>query len=661
MLAWLGAASSASALILTGGPVYNLPGGGSCVVTGIASQASGANISCTGVNLAAHTKVYFALKNDTNVNGNTMTGSAPAAASGAVFRYSSNTPTAITYTSTTTISDFFNGTQPVNNQLVLTLTAGSATIVSSGGNPGNNANGDIQALYQITSGSSFTVRADVKASNPFHGLGQACPAVYDPTHTPASGSSDFSKVDVAFYYSDCGDGVVDSPEQCDLGGANGSATSCCTTSCQFRPMSEICRPGAGAPCDTSETCTGSGAVCPSDDALINMGNVCRAGSGDVCDANELCTGVPGQGCPADDAGGNVGVVCRASSVGDICDQDETCTGVPGATCPADDAPGKVNMVCRPGSGDVCDPTERCTGLPGQGCPADVVANPTTVCRVGSGDSCDANETCTAVPGQPCPANAITPAGTVCRAAAGVCDVAEQCSGNAGQQCPVNGFVAAQTPCNVDNNVCTVDECNGSGSCVLDSNLDCDDNNACTQDSCDPQDGCVIAGQPSNNCTSAIKAILKIKDFTDGAKDSVRFLWKGGPSLVADMGDPTQTTRYELCIYDNRGIQMAMGVPPGALWSSIGSPSSPKGFKYKDISAANDGVKLIKTKGSSLDKAQVKVVAKGDQQPDTESLPLQYPITAQVYASDGMCWEAQFGQSEIKKNGATGFGAKFPAQ
>jgi hypothetical protein len=34
MLALLGGATSAEALIITGGPVYSLPGGGSCSVSG---------------------------------------------------------------------------------------------------------------------------------------------------------------------------------------------------------------------------------------------------------------------------------------------------------------------------------------------------------------------------------------------------------------------------------------------------------------------------------------------------------------------------------------------------------------------------------------------------------------------------------------------------
>ncbi|MDX2170237.1 MAG: hypothetical protein SF182_24410, partial [Deltaproteobacteria bacterium] len=47
---------SASALTITGGPVYSLPGGGTCTVSGTPSITSpnGATVTCTGVNLAAH-------------------------------------------------------------------------------------------------------------------------------------------------------------------------------------------------------------------------------------------------------------------------------------------------------------------------------------------------------------------------------------------------------------------------------------------------------------------------------------------------------------------------------------------------------------------------------------------------------------------------------
>jgi len=658
VLAVLGLSSSASALIITGGPVYSLPGGGSCTVSGVASATGGATVSCTGINLGAHTRVYLGVKNNVNPNGQTMTGTGgPTAGSAAIFTYLSNTASSITYQSTTLINDQINGNQTVTNRMILTRTAGTGTVVATGGNPANNTRGDIERLFEITSGTTFTVRVDVQASNPFHALGNALPAVYDPTKTPASGSADVSRVDLGFYYSDCGDGVLDSPEQCDLGGSNGSATSCCTSTCTFRAAGQLCRAGAGAPCDANEVCTGAGSACPANDAPINAGVVCRTGSGDSCDLNEACTGVPGQGCPADDAPGKTGVVCRVGSIGGVCDQPEECTGVPGGTCPADDAPGNLNMVCRTGSGDMCDPDELCTGVPGQGCPSDIVANPTTVCRAGSGDSCDPNELCTAIPGQACPANVVQPAGTVCRAAADECDLAEQCGGTALQPCPGNAFAPAATSCDADSDVCTTDTCDGSGGCDYVEDLDCDDGSACTQDACDAINGCEHSGGPSATCVSALKATLKYKDKTPDSKDKITFAWRGGPALIMDMGDPTQSTDYELCVYDNTGVQLAMTVPAGAGWEPVGTPGDPRGFKFKDKLLTNDGIKQIRTKASNLDKGQAKVTGGKENLPDTATLPFQYPVTAQLYASGGMCWEAQFDAFDTKKNVAEEFSGK----
>ena len=68
---------------------------------------------------------------------------------------------------------------------------GSAEVLCAGEwlrHPASNSFGDIERVFLVTSGS-FSIRADVKASDAFFGVGYACLAVYDPTHTPASGSS----------------------------------------------------------------------------------------------------------------------------------------------------------------------------------------------------------------------------------------------------------------------------------------------------------------------------------------------------------------------------------------------------------------------------------------------------------------------------------------
>src|SRR3989454_9745166 len=146
-----GLAPRASALTITGGPVYTLPGGGSCSLSGTATSAStGGTWTCTGVNTSAHTHVYFGMRVDTNANGNTMTGATPAA--GSVFStVSGTTATSITYDgSTTTVADQINGTQTVTNQLVLTTNSGS--VVATGGNPAGNSNGGSRGGFSVPAG-----------------------------------------------------------------------------------------------------------------------------------------------------------------------------------------------------------------------------------------------------------------------------------------------------------------------------------------------------------------------------------------------------------------------------------------------------------------------------------------------------------------------------
>src|SRR6266550_2468960 len=49
----------------------------------------------------------------------------------------------------------------------------------------------------------------------------------------------------------CGDAVVASPEQCDAGTANGTASSCCTATCQFATTGTTC---TGGLCDSTGHC-----------------------------------------------------------------------------------------------------------------------------------------------------------------------------------------------------------------------------------------------------------------------------------------------------------------------------------------------------------------------------------------------------------------------
>ena len=443
-------------------------------------------------------------------------------------------------------------------------------------------------------------------------------------------------------------GVCDVAESC-----TGSSVNCPADALQ--PSSFTCRGSAGD-CDVAENCTGSSASCPADTFQASTVE-CRASAGD-CDVAENCTGSSAS-CPADGFKAST-VECRASA-GD-CDVAENCTGS-SATCPAD-AFQPSTHECR-ASVDVCDVAENCTGSDAA-CPTDAVQPATTACRPSAGD-CDVAENCDGT-GTACPADAFAPATQVCRAAADQCDVAENCTGSTAA-CPADGFQPDGTTCN-DGVACTIsDQCAG-GVCTG-SSMTCGDGivqGACGEECDDGNTNRTTAARRPVRTSSAApatpgplpdasrpscpgKAQIQLKNKTPDTGDALVWKWsKGSRTTVLDFGDPTTTTAYELCIYDQGGLKLSASVPADNIcagkpcWAAIGA----KGFKYKNKAATPDGLTQILLKEGADGKAKISVKGKGVNLDDPNLATLAEPVRVQLQNTIGKCWEATYSAPPTKQ-------------
>ena len=261
----------------------------------------------------------------------------------------------------------------------------------------------------------------------------------------------------------CGNGILESSEECDPGGAlhvNGNPAlatcstgndcfyelSCCKFNCQYVGQGATCADGNDCTtndhCDQVGQCIGSfepnGTAC-NDGVFCNGADTCQVGE---------CVGHAGDPC-VDNPN------CVAT-----CDEDaNACTSTPFVPC-ADDGNSCTD--------DVCDGSAVCTHPP---------LTPGTVCRAAA-TGCDVPELC-AGGGLPCPADVFLPNGTVCGDACttgGTCQ-SGACTGGSPLVCD-------------DDDVCNgLETCNPLTGCVPGSALDCSDGNGCTADLCAPVGGC----------------------------------------------------------------------------------------------------------------------------------------------------------------------------
>lgn len=222
----------------------------------------------------------------------------------------------------------------------------------------------------------------------------------------------------------------------------------------------------------------------------------------------------------------------------------------------------------------------------------------------------------------------------------VCTSGDQCqSGVCGGSALANG-----TPCS-DGNTCTSpDSCQG-GTCTstpVANGTPCDDGNPCSRpDTCTA--GTCGGVSPALTCKGAPseKALLMIDNRTPDTKDKLAWTWKKGAITTAsDIGDPTTTTAYTLCLYDNVGgvpqRRLMQTIPPSSRWKAFS-----RGYRYRDTTLSAGGLQSIVLTQGAAGKASVQVRGKG-QPLDLPGLPLskQPNVTIQLLNANA-CWSSTF--------------------
>ena len=129
-----------------------------------------------------------------------------------------------------------------------------------------------------------------------------------------------------------------------------------------------------------------------------------------------------------------------------------------------------------------------------------------------------------------------------------------------------------------------------------------------------------------------------------------FKWlRGGATTFAQLGDPSTTDDYALCVFDTTGtpsLLLEAAAPFGETcvgkpcWKRLGSATSPKGWKYGDKDGTPDGITELLVNSGAAGKSKLLVKGKGANLPiGTSTSVLPNAITTQVQSTNGTCWSA----------------------
>ncbi len=145
-------------------------------------------------------------------------------------------------------------------------------------------------------------------------------------------------------------------------------------------------------------------------------------------------------------------------------------------------------------------------------------------------------------------------------------------------------------------------------------------------------------------------MLALRKRSDPKRDTLSFSWAlGEPTSMADLGTPTTSTDYTMCVWDDvagtPSLVMTMQAPAAGdcggrpCWTSLSGGTA---YRYSDAGRLPDGIQQLKIRSGALGVPRLTVKGKGAALPHPPMPFAQSPrITVQVVNDAGACWGSDF--------------------
>lgn len=197
--------------------------------------------------------------------------------------------------------------------------------------------------------------------------------------------------------------------------------------------------------------------------------------------------------------------------------------------------------------------------------------------------------------------------------------------------------------------------------------DCDDGDACTTDTCSQTGGacihtctpgcqCPCPSSPAVGCATPLKGQLRLR-----IDPYLQWKFLKGPAVApGGFGNPTTTTSYTFCVYDDGVLKFEGALRPSATpWVALGT----KGYHYRDAAGTDAGITQLKLLSGQTG-STIRLTGKGP------TLPLPTPVSgsrflgatasvqAQLHQSDGSCYQTTFAPGQVLRNDGRLFMGRF---